>query len=90
MKKEETGPEVSAGCLNSHAPMQDVTTHAAPKLSLTKVRVSPPIITRAILIHGEGMEKELASFTFAEPKTGCPPGSGGRQGVGVGEEPDLR
>ena len=58
MKKEETvGPEVSAGWLNSNAVC--VTTHAASKLSLTKVRVSPPIITRAILIHGEGMEKEL-------------------------------
>lgn len=89
MKKEETGPEVSAGCLNSHVVC--VTTHAAPKLSLTKVRVSPPIRTRAILIHGEGMEKELASFTFAEPKTGMPPGSGWQAvGGGVGEEPDLR
>lgn len=72
MKKEETGgPEVSAGCLNSHAVCD--TTHRAPKLSLTKVRVSPPIITRAILICGEGMEKELASFTFAEPETGMTP-----------------
>lgn len=86
MKKEETvGPEVSAGCLNSHAVCD--TTHMASKLSLTKVRMSPPIITRAILIHGEGMEKELPSSTFADPKTGMPPW---KQRGGVGGESDLR
>lgn len=79
---------MSAGCLNSHAVCD--TTHTAPKLSLTKVRVSLPIITRAILIYGEGMEKELASFTFAEPKTGMTPWKRVAREGGMGGEPDLR